>query len=118
VAVEGDATLPDLGLSVQDRDILVSEVGIVLHCAANVSFGAGLRSAVVSNLIGTKRVLQLCHQMKRIKVNHRRGLNIIQIWHTGKLNVRPENNFCYILVLNVLWSLEHKVFAVEALISY
>ncbi|KAF4527962.1 hypothetical protein B566_EDAN017887 [Ephemera danica] len=54
VALQGDVSLPDLGLSAQDRDILVHHVGIVLHCAANVSFGAGLRSAVNANLNGSK----------------------------------------------------------------
>ncbi|KAF8793752.1 Fatty acyl-CoA reductase 1 like protein [Argiope bruennichi] len=40
----GDINLPNLGLSEDDRRLLIEEVSIVMHCAANVQFNRPLRS--------------------------------------------------------------------------
>ena len=40
VAVNGDCSQPDMGLSEEDKQILIDEVNIVFHCAASVKFDA------------------------------------------------------------------------------
>lgn len=42
VAVEGDLSLPNLGIDLENREKLVKEIDIVLHCAADVRFDADL----------------------------------------------------------------------------
>jgi len=67
--VTGDVTLEKLGLSPGDHQLVTSEVTLVFHAAARVFFNASLQSAVSSNLIGTKRILDLCHQMVHLEVS-------------------------------------------------
>ena len=40
VAVNGDCSQPDMGLSDEDKQRLIGEVNIVFHCAASVKFDA------------------------------------------------------------------------------
>ena len=47
--VEGDVSLPDLGLSPADRTMLVENVNIVFHVAATVTFNEPLNVAVNVN---------------------------------------------------------------------
>lgn len=67
VAVGGDVSQPGLGLAAEDRAVLVSEVRVVFHCAATINFNAALSSAVNINVLGTRRVLQLCQQMTSLR---------------------------------------------------
>lgn len=86
--VEGDVTLPQLGLKETDRTLLAENVDIVFHSAATIRytihnkfqnrkkkninyscrFNENLKDAVVLNTLGTKRVMELCTQMLRLKV--------------------------------------------------
>jgi len=43
VAIDGDISKPELGLSDNDRNTLMNEVTIVFHSAADVRFMANLR---------------------------------------------------------------------------
>uniref|UniRef100_A0AC35GLT0 Fatty acyl-CoA reductase n=1 Tax=Panagrolaimus sp. PS1159 TaxID=55785 RepID=A0AC35GLT0_9BILA len=45
---------------------LSENVNIVFHCAATVKFDDILRASVQMNLIGTRRLLALCHKMKNL----------------------------------------------------
>lgn len=69
VPVAGDLTLPDLGLSSADKKILQDNVSIVIHSAAIVKFNENLDIAVDLNVLGTRRVLDICRKMPRIAVN-------------------------------------------------
>ena len=69
VAIEGDIALSDLGISEEDLKRILRDVSIVFHLAANVKFNEPLRSAVNFNVLGTRRVLQLCHKLTNIEVN-------------------------------------------------
>lgn len=40
VAVNGDCSQPDMGLSEEDKLTLMNEVNLVFHCAASVKFDA------------------------------------------------------------------------------
>ncbi|XP_070391759.1 fatty acyl-CoA reductase 1-like isoform X2 [Dermacentor albipictus] len=62
----GDLVQPDLGLSAYDRATLVDNVSVVFHSGAAIKFNEPLRKAVEVNLLGTRRVLDLCRQMPNI----------------------------------------------------
>ncbi|XP_077300095.1 putative fatty acyl-CoA reductase CG5065 [Arctopsyche grandis] len=65
-AVKGDVLQEGLGLSDQDLQELIKECNVVFHCAANVRFDQKLKGAVITNTLGTKRVLQLAKQMTNL----------------------------------------------------
>lgn len=46
VAVEGDLCLPGLGLSQSDKQLLVSDVEHVIHCAANIELDADIQKSL------------------------------------------------------------------------
>jgi hypothetical protein len=62
------------------RDIskpgLANNVSVMFLAAAIINFNGPLLSAINTNLLGTKRVLQLCHHMQKIKV--RRTFDTVQ----------------------------------------
>jgi len=59
VAVRGDVTLDNLGMTQEDRSLIQKRVSVVFHCAANVRFDQKLKNAVKYNLLGTRRALEL-----------------------------------------------------------
>lgn len=67
-AVSGDVGEPGLGLSAEDRVTLADKVNIVFHCAATVRFDEVLNVAVNINVRGTKCVVDLCKEMKDLRV--------------------------------------------------
>ncbi|CAH0385202.1 unnamed protein product [Bemisia tabaci] len=66
-AIAGDCSLPSLGISQQDRDRLIEEVNIIFHGAATVRFNEPLKQALKINVEGTRSILQLAKQVKRLK---------------------------------------------------
>lgn len=42
VALDGDCSQVDMGLSEQDKQTLINEVDLVFHCAASVKFDASV----------------------------------------------------------------------------
>ncbi|GBP88767.1 Putative fatty acyl-CoA reductase CG8306 [Eumeta japonica] len=68
VPVAGDVGEENLGLSAQDRQILIDNVNVVIHSAATLDFGETLRKTVEINLLGTRRVMDLCKEIKNLKV--------------------------------------------------
>ncbi|KAH8289053.1 hypothetical protein KR054_007065 [Drosophila jambulina] len=66
-AIAGDCSAPDLGLSEQDRRLLVSEVQFVIHGAATVRFNEPLHIALAINTRGTKLMLQLAKEMTQLE---------------------------------------------------
>ncbi|XP_064480327.1 putative fatty acyl-CoA reductase CG5065 [Ornithodoros turicata] len=66
--IAGDLTQPDLGLSAADRQTLVENVSIVFHSAATVKFDEPLKRAVQLNVLGTRRVVDLCKEMPNLRV--------------------------------------------------
>lgn len=68
IAVGGDVGEENLGLSSQDRTTLINTVQIVFHSAATLDFEADLRNTTNINLLGTRRVVELCQEIKNFKV--------------------------------------------------
>lgn len=61
--VRGDVSLPNLGLSPEDRNLLLKKVNIVFHMAATVRFNEPLSAAVNMNTKGTARIIELCKEL-------------------------------------------------------
>ncbi|PSN41791.1 hypothetical protein C0J52_21752 [Blattella germanica] len=66
VAIRGDVTSENLGLSKEDRMLLEQKVSIIFHCAANVRFDQKLKNAIHFNTLGTQRVLQLAETVHKL----------------------------------------------------
>lgn len=66
--VSGDISEEKLGISDSDLTMLYDNINIVVHCAATLDFETDLKTAVVVNLMGTKRIVELCKQMKNLQV--------------------------------------------------
>ncbi|PIC16340.1 hypothetical protein B9Z55_022980 [Caenorhabditis nigoni] len=68
IAVGGDMMVENLGMDPEDLKQIAENVNVVIHSAATVKFDEHLRAAVTMNVIGTKRIIDLCHQIKDLKV--------------------------------------------------
>jgi fatty acyl-CoA reductase len=66
VAIQGDITIPGLGISETDLNSLISDVSIVFHSAATVKFDEPLKTSVEFNVIGTRRLVEICHKMPKL----------------------------------------------------
>lgn len=66
VAVAGDVGEENLGLSPADRQMLANNINVVIHSAATLDFQASLKPTVIINLLGTRRVLELCKESKNM----------------------------------------------------
>uniref|UniRef100_A0A2M4BKN8 Fatty acyl-CoA reductase n=1 Tax=Anopheles marajoara TaxID=58244 RepID=A0A2M4BKN8_9DIPT len=67
IPVAGDVGEDFLGLSQADQELIIANTNVVIHSAATLDFQATLRPTVNINLLGTKRVLDLCTRMKNLK---------------------------------------------------
>lgn len=66
--IEGDTGKFDLGLSLEDRELLSKNTHVIFHGAATVRFDEKLRQAVNINVRGLQLMLQLAKEMKNLKV--------------------------------------------------
>ncbi|XP_066990935.2 fatty acyl-CoA reductase 1 [Anabrus simplex] len=67
-AVQGDVSELNLGLSLEDWQVLQERVSIVFHMAASVRFDDPIMKAVLINVRGTREVVQLASGMKQLKI--------------------------------------------------
>ncbi|KAJ9578555.1 hypothetical protein L9F63_005284, partial [Diploptera punctata] len=67
IGIAGDVAEPNLGLSEESRKLLVDRVNIVYHAAATIRFDEPLKRAVLLNTRGTKLMLELAKQMKKLE---------------------------------------------------
>jgi alcohol-forming fatty acyl-CoA reductase len=66
VPVFGDVTSKRLGLSEEQYQHVVNNANIVFHMAASLKLEATLKPNVLMNLTGTKYVLDMCKEMKKL----------------------------------------------------
>lgn len=66
-AVAGDLVQPNLGISESDRNTILDNVSVVFHSGAAIKFNEPFRKAYEVNVLGTKRVMDLCMQMSSIQ---------------------------------------------------
>ncbi|XP_060532693.1 fatty acyl-CoA reductase 1 [Cylas formicarius] len=64
--VVGDVMLPNLGICKEDREMLAEEVEFIFHCAATIRFDETLSKAVFLNARGTKYMLDLAKECKKL----------------------------------------------------
>lgn len=64
--VHGDLTTEKLSISDRDEMKLRKNVDLVFHLAANVRFDQPLKSALILNTLGTKRVLDLACTFEKL----------------------------------------------------
>jgi fatty acyl-CoA reductase len=69
VAIRGDVTLENLGLTCEDKSLVEKKVSVVFNCAANVRFDQKLKNAVGYNTLGTRRVLELAEHIHHLDVS-------------------------------------------------
>lgn len=82
IPICGDITLDKLGISENDQTLLCRNVSIVFHSAATVKFDEKLELSVKINMLGTKRLVELCHRMLHLDVS-----KLIFILITAKMNI-------------------------------
>lgn len=68
ICVSGDMSMPQLGISEDDMQRLHREVNIVIHAAATVRFDEAVHVAVNMNTLGTQQIMQICMEIKQLKV--------------------------------------------------
>ena len=68
IPVEGDVSLPTLGISQRDLQVLVENVSLVFNSAATIRFNEDMRTAVQMNVKGLQELLHICRQMKHLDV--------------------------------------------------
>lgn len=69
VPIEGDCSLPGLGISESDRRKLIDNCEIILHAAATVRFDEKLKLALAINVNGTKEIMLLSKAAKSLVVS-------------------------------------------------
>ncbi|XP_011499623.1 PREDICTED: putative fatty acyl-CoA reductase CG5065 [Ceratosolen solmsi marchali] len=67
VAIPGDCTLPGLGISTADQELIMREISIVFYMAATVRFDEKIKEAVITNIIGPMEIMNLCRKIKNLK---------------------------------------------------
>ncbi|XP_043685230.1 fatty acyl-CoA reductase wat-like isoform X1 [Vespula pensylvanica] len=67
VAIKGDCSLSNLGISKIDRAILAREVSIVFNVAATVRFNEKLKSAITINIRSLRDLINLSKEMPKLK---------------------------------------------------
>lgn len=67
IPIAGDVSDENLGISPADRKILTDNVHVVFHSAATLDFNESLKPTVNTNLLGTRRVMQLCNDIRTLK---------------------------------------------------
>lgn len=69
VCISGDMNEPNIGLDEEALKLIKEEIDIVFHVAATVRFNEPLKGAANLNTFGTKRIMELCTQIKNLKVS-------------------------------------------------
>lgn len=67
--INGDCVEKDLGLSNEDKQMLIEEVNYIIHCAATVRFNQELRTAARINVRAVRDLLAMAKQMRNLKVS-------------------------------------------------
>lgn len=67
--IPGDVTIVNLGISPENRKLLAEQVEFIFHSAASTRFDETVRVATRMNTRGTKYVLDLAHECKKLKVD-------------------------------------------------
>lgn len=100
IPIAGDVGEENLGLSSQDRTTLINKVEVVFHSAATLDFEADLRSTTNINLLGTRRIIQLCREIKNLKVNR----------YSEEIFCKDLERFCFVFLMHIYHNLNSFLF--------
>ncbi|XP_057659288.1 fatty acyl-CoA reductase wat-like [Diorhabda carinulata] len=64
--IDGNLTKKDLGLSVENKEIILNKVNIVFHCGASLNMDLKLQESVITNVRGTMEIVNIVNQSKHI----------------------------------------------------
>ncbi|XP_050558144.1 fatty acyl-CoA reductase wat-like [Spodoptera frugiperda] len=67
IPIIGELAEKNLAISEADRRIIIKEVDIIFHVAATISFQEPLRSAALVNVRGTKEMIVVAKQCRRLR---------------------------------------------------
>ncbi|XP_045468885.1 fatty acyl-CoA reductase wat-like [Harmonia axyridis] len=65
--ISGNCYEKNLGLSAEDKQMLIDEVNYVIHCAATVNFDEDLKTAAYINVRAVKDLIGMAKQMKDLR---------------------------------------------------
>lgn len=66
--ISGDLEQKQAGISDEDVNLLINEIDVVIHAAADVRFNIPLLDLCRSNVRGTRDVLEIAKKMKHLEV--------------------------------------------------
>lgn len=66
IPIPGDVGEENLGISPENRSLLINKVNVIIHSAATLDFHEGLKPTVNINLLGTKRIIQLAEEVRNL----------------------------------------------------
>lgn len=67
VPLIGDVSMPCIGLSEEDIELIKKKVNIIFHAAATVNFDEKLSDAIKINVEGTRSVLKIAYECKNLR---------------------------------------------------
>jgi len=70
VVIHGDCAQEGLGIFDEDRQLIRDNVSLIYHCAASVRFDEMLKRAVDLNTRGTREIITLALECKKLAVSH------------------------------------------------
>ncbi|KAM3955181.1 putative fatty acyl-CoA reductase CG5065 [Aphomia sociella] len=66
--VAGDCSEKDLAMTEEGRQKIIDEVDIIIHAAATIRFDEELKKAVLLNVRGVKKMVELAKECKKLKL--------------------------------------------------
>ena len=66
--IQGDCAVEDLGISDEDRKLIVENVSLIYHFAATIRFDEKLKRAVELNTRGTQAMITLGLECRKLEV--------------------------------------------------
>ena len=66
IPLNGDTTLPKLGLSSEDYETVINRTNIVLHLAANVKLDETFKNSIMSNAFAAREIVDLVSSIKNL----------------------------------------------------
>lgn len=82
--------MPNLGLNDNDTYLLSSNVDTVFHVAATVSLTIPIDVAFDTNVEATRKVLDVCSKMTKLRVTTLRRKYILSYWSTEGRTMRKK----------------------------
>ncbi|KAJ8921125.1 hypothetical protein NQ315_013595 [Exocentrus adspersus] len=65
--IEGDCEKPNLGISEDDKVLLIKEVNCIFHCTSDNKFDSGLKEATDVNVRSTRDLVDLAKEVENLK---------------------------------------------------